>query len=285
MKKQYLVLFILCFVLIGGAVVSCNAESLEMGLATFPGDSEGEGTPPEGGATEVAEPTFAVASIAAEPGATVVVPITFTNDTEQGLCGVTIRLSYDSALTLTNVRSGSAFSTLVFTRPGNYSTLTPVLLWDGLEEDRGVGEIAYLTFQAPEADGVYNITARCEAGDVIDGNLNDIDVAFISGGITIASGASIEPDFILPASLTYIDDEAFMGCNFAYVKLSENVACIGKKAFAYCSNLKHIYIPEETATIEADAFEGVTNALVIHGAAGSVAEEYAAAHGFAFQGE
>ncbi len=262
MKKQCLTVFFLCFIMISIALaVGCNAESLE--------DAE-------------VKPTFAISSVTSAPGRTVEVPIVFTNNS--GVCGATVRLSYDSGLTLTAIRSGSAFSSLVFTRPGQFSTLTPVLLWDGVQEDQSTGEIAFLVFRVPDQEGTYHITANCEAGDVIDGNLNDIEVAFIAGSITVGNGSILEPDCILPAALARIEEEAFMGCSFAYIKLSENVTSIGNKAFADCPYLVHIYIPQKTTAIADDAFYGMTG-LVIHGTAGSYAEEYASLHGFTFQSE
>lgn len=95
----------------------------------------------------------------------------------------------------------------------------------------------------------------------------------------------IEPDFILPSSLTTIEAEAFVGAAFVYVRLEENVQSIASRAFADCQNLKHIYIPAKTASIAVDAFDGVPNGLVIHGAEASYGEYYARQKGFAFIAE
>ena len=81
------------------------------------------------------------------------------------------------------------------------------------------------------------------------------------------------PDFILPASLTIIEAEAFAGGAFRYVQLPEGVSVIRSRAFAD--------IPEETGTIARDAFEGVTG-LTILGHSGSYAEFYAQRNGIAF---
>ena len=89
------------------------------------------------------------------------------------------------------------------------------------------------------------------------------------------------PDFILPASLTTIEDEAFAGGAFRYVQLPEGVSVIRSRAFADCPNLTYIYIPEATGTIARDAFEGVTG-LTILGRSGSYAEFYAQRNGIAF---
>ena len=89
------------------------------------------------------------------------------------------------------------------------------------------------------------------------------------------------PDFILPSSLTTIEAEAFAGGAFSYVKLPEGATTIGSRAFADCPSLRHIYIPEATTGIAADAFEGVSG-LTILGHSGSYAEFYAQRNGFAF---
>ena len=89
------------------------------------------------------------------------------------------------------------------------------------------------------------------------------------------------PDFILPANLTSIEEEAFTGDAFTYVKLSENTVKIGPRAFADCPNLIYIYIPEATRRIDPNAFDNVTG-LTIFGKAGSTAETFAQTHGFSF---
>ena len=81
------------------------------------------------------------------------------------------------------------------------------------------------------------------------------------------------PDFILPANLTSIEEEAFAECAFTY---------IGPRAFADCPNLAYIYIPEATRRIDPNAF-GKTNNLTIIGKDGSYAEFYAQKYGFTFE--
>lgn len=90
-----------------------------------------------------------------------------------------------------------------------------------------------------------------------------------------------DPDFILPAALTTIENEAFVGGAFAYVKLPDNAVSISSRAFADCPNLAYIYIPEATKSISTTAFDGVTG-LTILGLAGSFAETYSQTCGFTF---
>ena len=95
---------------------------------------------------------------------------------------------------------------------------------------------------------------------------------------------SIEPDLVLPGSLTRIGEEAFTGGAFTCVRVPETTTTIGSRAFANCPELRHIYIPEGTTSIAPDAFEGVSG-LTIHGKAGSYAEFYAGRYGFGFSTE
>ena len=79
------------------------------------------------------------------------------------------------------------------------------------------------------------------------------------------------PDFILPAALTEIDEEAFAGAAFSFVSVPEATAQIKARAFANCPNLKYILIPNDETIIAKDAFEGVAN-LTIFGRDGSYAQ-------------
>lgn len=89
------------------------------------------------------------------------------------------------------------------------------------------------------------------------------------------------PDFVLPAALTTIGEEAFAGGAFSYAHLPDGVTRIEKRAFADCPNLHDVDIPESATSIDPTAFAGVTG-LTIHGVDGSYAESYASQYGFAF---
>ena len=109
-----------------------------------------------------------------------------------------------------------------------------------------------------------------------------MDLSTGSKTVTLyAIWGAIEPDFILPASLITIEEEAFTGGAFTYVKLPETANEIRSRAFADCPNLAYIYIPEVTSTIAKDAFSGVSG-LAIVGVSDSYAEFFAQRNGFAF---
>lgn len=87
--------------------------------------------------------------------------------------------------------------------------------------------------------------------------------------------------FILPDSLTIIEEEAFMGVPATSVRIPDGAKSIGSKAFADCPYLRTIYIPSSVTVIADNAFSGVTG-LAIYGQKGSLAATFAKTHGFRF---
>ncbi len=90
------------------------------------------------------------------------------------------------------------------------------------------------------------------------------------------------PDFILPASLTVIEEGAFEGLSMTVVQCPEGLKEIGADAFRNCARLKEIYIPASVTFIDGGALEGCAEDLTIFGHAGSVAEAYANLNGIEF---
>lgn len=88
------------------------------------------------------------------------------------------------------------------------------------------------------------------------------------------------PDMKLPPART-IGKEAFQGVAAKVIWLPEGVKRIEARAFASCPNLKEIYLPASLEFASQTAFSGVTG-LTIYGKAGSYAESFASARGFAF---
>ncbi len=83
------------------------------------------------------------------------------------------------------------------------------------------------------------------------------------------------PDFILPASLKVIDEEAFYGLPMTVVMCPEGLEEIMANAFMNCVNLKEIYIPDSVTFIDGGVFDGCSSDLTIFGHAGKLAEAYA----------
>ena len=134
-----------------------------------------------------AGPMISVGKAYAKPGASVSVPVVLTGNT--GICGATIKISYDSSLVLTDVSAGSALSSLAMTKPGNLASNPVNIVYDGLEEDRTNGEIAYLTFTAPEKEGVYSISLSYDTGDIVDGDLQAVSLGVKAGSLSVCRTA------------------------------------------------------------------------------------------------
>ena len=89
------------------------------------------------------------------------------------------------------------------------------------------------------------------------------------------------PDFVTPSSLKTIEEEAFSGTKARFVWLSDSVETIGSSAFAGCSSLKYVYVPNDCGSIGTGAFPVNT---VIIGYYGTVAEDFANQPGYTFVG-
>lgn len=103
-------------------------------------------------------------------------------------------------------------------------------------------------------------------------------------GVTLsvrAAGYERPQGFTLPASLTTIEEGAFMGLTAAGVVLPEGTKTLRGNAFANCRQLTGIYIPESTTSISYNTFSGCDQ-LKIFGAEGSYAQRYAESYGIEF---
>ena len=89
-------------------------------------------------------------------------------------------------------------------------------------------------------------------------------------------------DFVLPASLAIIEEEAFAGCPFVNVVLDDAIERIDSRAFADCGQLKHICIPGSVSSIADDAFEGCGR-LTVQCKKGTAAYSFAANRGYTIE--
>ncbi len=81
---------------------------------------------------------------------------------------------------------------------------------------------------------------------------------------------------VLPNSLTHIGKYTFRGCrSFTKIMIPDSVTTIGKGAFIHNVNLSRVYIPESVTSIGSGAFLDCSPFLIIVGAKGSYAEQYA----------
>lgn len=87
------------------------------------------------------------------------------------------------------------------------------------------------------------------------------------------------PQVKLPASTFYVDDEAFVGnSTIQSVVAPDGLQVIGTRAFADCTNLKCITLPDSVSYIAEDAFENTPD-VVIFANVGSYAWQWAEKQG------
>ena len=86
--------------------------------------------------------------------------------------------------------------------------------------------------------------------------------------------------FVLPASLRVIDDEAFLGTGAEYVRIPEMVVRIGDQAFAENHSLKELFISQNEIEIGESVFSG--NTVNITGFADSYSRIWAMKNGYRF---
>ena len=141
------------------------------------------------------------------------------------------------------------------------------------------GEALELSGEIPVREGWYFIgwaeRADAEAPDYLPGG------SFTRDEDTVLCALWAQPDLVLPAALTEIEEEAFSGGAFRFVKLPENTRRISALAFAACPNLRFAILPAGLTEIDASAFEGAEG-LTILGEEDSPAERFAEARGFGF---
>ena len=100
--------------------------------------------------------------------------------------------------------------------------------------------------------------------------------------ITFKNRQMSQPDFVLPAGLKEIGEQAFAGAKMRVVKCPEGVQSIAAGAFSGCGRLAEIYIPASVRTIASNAFTGCPAGMIIFGKKGSAAESFAAGAGYRF---
>ena len=128
------------------------------------------------------------------------------------------------------------------------------VIWTNSDPDVVEVYTAYVGEIAAVSVGTAIITARA-AGN------NDL-MAVCTVTVEELTCPSGESQVIIPSDLIEIKDSAFEENNsFLEFTLSDGVKTIGNRAFAYCSCLAYVYVPDSITFIDEDAFEndlGVT---------------------------
>ena len=224
------------------------------------------------------EPSVKVADVTAKAETEVDVPIEISNNT--GICGATLQISYDKNQVLTEGPAGDAFSSMTFTKPGDFSMNPINLVLDNVEADRSNGTIAILTFKTPESKGKYAINVSYEDRGIIDQDLNPVEVGTVSGSITVGE-ENVIAEGNCGADATWILSSTgiltIYGCgpkkNYTYksempwykynneiqsILIKDGITSIGDYAFYGMKVAKQIQIPEGIKTIGAYAFKNAT---------------------------
>ena len=100
----------------------------------------------------------------------------------------------------------------------------------------------------------------------------------------IGANVAVVPEKIDGRPVVKIGQGAFANWGFLkLVALPSSVKEIGWQAFANCNALKSVEIPASVREIGDEAFADCASDLTLYGAAGSVAEKYAAENGLSFK--
>lgn len=84
----------------------------------------------------------------------------------------------------------------------------------------------------------------------------------------------------LPAALTAVSEEAFIGVSASEVVIPEGCTSIGARAFADCANLESVTIPASVTDIAEDAFSGCSGVTVTTPAGSAAAQMFEGMDGF-----
>lgn len=144
------------------------------------------GTLTASASTDYTEPTIFAESKYAAPGSSVKVNVNVKNN--PGIAGATLSVSYDQKLTLTGAESGTTFSKLSFTAPGQF--LNPSdFLWDsesGQVNDDGT--LLTLTFKVAEdasSNEQLNVNISYYSGDIYNEDLENVNLQTVNGCVTV----------------------------------------------------------------------------------------------------
>lgn len=153
------------------------------------------------------EPTVTVGTVTGEPGETVEVPITVSNN--PGIVVLKICIAYAEELTLTNVSDDSAWGldNMSFLQSRYYTQNPYVLYWsDELSFNNSTynGKVATLTFTISETakGGNYKVEIIADEMECYDYELNDITFTCVPGDVSVGTtdgkeeGTQQEDDFI-----------------------------------------------------------------------------------------
>lgn len=130
-------------------------------------------------------PVIAVDDVRCHPGDTVSVAVALSANS--GISNMRLSLSYPDGFVLTSIEKGDALANLTYTLPGDLTANPVNLVWDGIDGDTTEGTILTLNFSVPDdaLEGNHPISLSYAAGDVLDGNLNDMELTIANGSVSV----------------------------------------------------------------------------------------------------
>lgn len=165
----------------------------------------------------------------AVPLGTSEVAIQVTLEENPGISNVKFAFAYPEGFTLTSIQKGNALSSLTFTPPGKLTANPVTPIWDGLEADTTNGVVVTLTFAISDQvkPGDYAVTVSYEKGNLLDGNLEDIDIELIQGGVEIQClHADKTEHAAVAADCTNVGNALYYTCNTCGKLLDKDGAVI-----------------------------------------------------------
>lgn len=154
-----------------------------------------EKLPGGGGAGGYTPIKITVASVDANSGDEIVVPVSISENI--GLTGLLLGLSYNAdSLTLTGYERGEALGELDFTEPGKLEANPINFLWDGLDADNTEGCIVNLKFKVSDTAEAGDYTIDITVKNACDKDVEDITSRMKAedGIISVTSGGPIGPE-------------------------------------------------------------------------------------------
>lgn len=120
------------------------------------------------------------------PGQSVEVDIVVENN--RGIFGTILTLEYDKDLVLTEAANGEAFSNLVLTAPGTFTSPCN-FVWDGqdspAENDGTILKLKFDVSKTAKPDSKLDIKVSYQDGDIVDSNFNTIFPEVENGFISV----------------------------------------------------------------------------------------------------
>lgn len=198
-------------------------------------------------------------------------------DAIEYLNGIGATVDGNAPLRNANIHYQTSFYTVSYDANGGYGAPESQI--------KTPGKSLTLTETAPNRTGFYFI-GWAESPNTVEPDYARPGGTFTHDVDTVLYAVWAQPDFVLPAAITEIGEEAFAGGTFRFAELPKRAVTIGPRAFADCQNLHYIYIYDEVTEISADAF-GDKESLTIFGVGPyrgekSIAQKYAEARGFTF---